>query len=280
MANCLFAPLNWVSLAGVEFTGGDWLPALPAAALATADPLEVARSLTAAADDTRFTVDLGAQRRIDVVGLFHAAVTPDARIRVASDEGWDSGWRDAWPVSYVPDGGYLPFGRPSADGRMPADECDPRGVSWFLALPAPVTARTLTVEIDDAANPAGFVQAGLLFAGKAERPSVNLADGFQLAFVEETTVRRSLAGTLVGRRHWRRRRIAGALRWQDGDLALGRWLELVRRAGRLGPVLFSLDPEAGIHRDRLTILGHLDEPGPVEQAQYRYWGWPFALTEA
>lgn len=280
MANCLFAPLNWVALDGVAFTGGAWTTALPPTALATADPLEVARSLTADPADTTVTVAFGAQRRIDVIGLFHAALTPAGRIRVTTDEGWDSGWCDAWPIVHVPDSGYLPFGRPSADGRLPADECDPRGISWFATLPVAVTASALTVEIDDAGNPAGFVQAGMLFAGKAERPAVNLADGFQLSFVEEGTWRRSLAGTLVGRRHWRRRRIAGALRWQDRDDALCRWLELARRAGRLGPVLFSVDPDGGIHRDRLTILGHLDEPGPVEQAQYRYWGWPFAITEA
>lgn len=280
MANCLFAPLNWVALDGVSFSGGDWTAALPAGALSTADPLAVARSVSADPADTSITVGLGAQRRIDVVGLFHANLTPASRIRVTTDEGWDSGWCDAWPVAYLPQGGYLPFGRPSGDGRLPADERDPRGISWFAALPLPVTATSLTVAIDDPDNPDGFVQAGMLFAGKAERPAINLADGFQLGFVEEATMRRTLAGTLVGRRHWRRRRIAGALRWQDRDDALCRWLELSRRAGRLGPVLFSLDPEGGIHRDRLTILGHLDEPGAVEQAQYRYWGWPFAITEA
>lgn len=280
MANCLLAPLNWIALDGVAFSGGSWVPSLPASALATPDPLEVARSVSADPADTRVTVDLGAQRLIDVVGLFHAGLTPAARIRISAGEGWDGGWQDAWPVAYAPAAGYLPFGRPSADGRLPGDECDPRGISWFQTLPAPVTARALTVEIDDAGNPAGFVQAGLLFAGKGERPAINLADGFQVAFVEEGTVRRSLAGTLLGRRHWRRRRIAGALRWQDRDDALCRWLEVARRAGRLAPVLFSIDPDSGIHRDRLTLVGHLDEPSPVEQAQYRYWGWPFAITEA
>ena len=34
----------------------------------------------------------------------------------------------------MPVAGYLPFGRPSGDGRLPADERDPRGISWFAAL--------------------------------------------------------------------------------------------------------------------------------------------------
>ena len=62
---------------------------------------------------------------------------------------------------------------------------DPRGISWFAALPLPVTATSLTVAIDDPDNPDGFVQAGMVFAGKGERPAINLADGFQVGFVEE-----------------------------------------------------------------------------------------------
>jgi hypothetical protein len=162
---------------------------------------------------------------------------------------------------------------------MPADERDPRGVSCLLQLGEAVTATTVTVAIDDEANPAGFLQAAILFVAKGERPAVNLANGFQLATVEEATVRRSLAGTLVGRRRWQRRRIAGAFRWQHRDVALGQWLEAQRMAGRTRPVLFSVATDMGHHADRTTILGHLDEPTPVEHARFRYYGWPFAITE-
>ncbi|BBK30592.1 hypothetical protein EDC65_1970 [Stella humosa] len=279
MANCLIAPLNWAWLQGVAFSGGNWLESLPLTRLATADPLDYARSASADPADTCFTVTLGGQRLVDVVALFHANFTPAARIRLTSDEGWDSGWQDAWPVTHRPEGGYLPFGRPSADGRMPADEADPRGVNFLLVLDGPITAGSLTVEIDDADNSDGHLQASILFVAKGERPAVDISPGLSLGLVEEATVRRSRAGTLVGRRLWQRRRLAGALRWQDRDRALAHWFEAQRMAGRTRPILLSVAPEPGIHRDRLTMLGHLDEPTPVEHAQWRYWGWPFALTE-
>ncbi|BBK44017.1 hypothetical protein STVA_40370 [Allostella vacuolata] len=279
MANCLLAPINWVWMDGVAFSGGDWAPTRPLAGLATADPFDHARSASVDPADTRFTVDFGAQRLLDVVGLFYARLSPAARIRVTTDEGYDSGWRDAWPVTHVPVGGYLPFGRPSADGRMPADEADPRGIGWLLQLDAAVTASALTVEIDDAANPAGHVEAAILFAAKAERPRINLANGFRLVAEEEATVRRSRAGTLLGRRQWQRRRIAGALRGQDRDPALAQWYEAGRMAGRTRPVLFSVGTGMDHHAGRLTLVGHFDEPTPVEHAQFRSYGWPFALTE-
>ena len=110
-------------------------------------------------------------------------------------------------------------------------------------------------------------------------PAVNLANGFSLTTVEEATVRRTLAGTQLGEVHWQRRRIAGAFRWQHRDVALGQWFEGQRRAGQTRPVLLSIGPDAGIHRDRLTVLGYLGQPTPVEHARFRYWGWPFAVTE-
>ncbi|BBK44115.1 hypothetical protein STVA_41350 [Allostella vacuolata] len=279
MANCLLAPINWVWMDGVAFSGGDWAPTLPLAGLATADPYEVARATSADAEDTVLTVDLGAQRLLDVVALLYANLSPAARIRVTTDEGYDSGWRDAYPVTHAPVGGYLPFGRPSADGRMPEDERDPRGVGWLLQLDAAVTATTVTLEVDDEGNPAGYVQAGVLFVAKAERPRINIANGFSLLPVEEATVRRSRAGTLLGRRQWQRKRLAGAFRWQHRDVALAQWYEAARMAGRTRPILFSAVTDMGHHADRMTLLGYLDEPTPVEHARFRYYGWPFAVTE-
>ncbi|MGE0714477.1 MAG: hypothetical protein AB7P02_03460 [Alphaproteobacteria bacterium] len=279
MANCLLAPINWAAMAGVAWSGGDWAPSLPLANLASTDTLAVARSATAAAGDTVIAVDLGAQRLWDVLCLAWANLSPDAAVRVTSDEGYDSGWVAAYPVTHVPVAGRLPFGRPAADGRMPADERDPRGVSWLLALPAAVTASALTVAIADEGNPDGYLQAGCLWVAKAERPAIGLQDGLAVTAVEESTARRSLGGTLIGRRLWRRRRIAAALRWQDRDVALGTWFETARMAGRTRPLLFAVEGE-GVHGGRLAMIGHLDEATPIEHAAWRHWGWPFAITEA
>ncbi|MGE0719706.1 MAG: hypothetical protein AB7P02_29960, partial [Alphaproteobacteria bacterium] len=253
MARAMLAAINWVAMAGVGFSGGDWSAGLPLANLASTDPLTVARSATADDDDTVFTVDLGAQRLWDVLHLAWANLSPAAEIRVTTDEGYDSGWRPAYPVTHAPVGGYLPFGRPSADGRMPEDERDPRGVGFLLVLDAAVTASAVTIAIRDEANPAGWVQAACLWIAKAERPEVNIRNGFTVTAIEESTVRRSLGGTVLGRRLWRRKRVAGAFHLQDRDVALGQWLEAMRMVGRTRPVLFSALADMGIHADRLTV---------------------------
>ncbi|MGE0717609.1 MAG: hypothetical protein AB7P02_19335, partial [Alphaproteobacteria bacterium] len=67
---------------------------------------------------------------------------------------------------------------------------------------------------------------------------------------------------------------------QDRDVALGQWLEAMRMVGRTRPVLFSALADMGIHADRLTVLGHLDEPTPIEHETWRFHGWTFAITEA
>lgn len=280
MANCLFSPLNWVALAGVSFSGGDWEADLSLANLATTDMLVPARSTSADDADTVFTVDLGAQRLWDTLHLAYANLSPAAEIRVTTDEAYDSGWLPAYPVTHVPVGGYLPFGRPSADGKMPEDERDPRGVCFLLVLDAALTASEITVAIRDEANPAGFLQAAGLWIAKSERPRINLQNGFAITPLEESTVRRSRGGTLLGRRLWQRRRIAGKFQWQHRDVAFGQWLEGQRRVGSTLPVLFSVMTGMGVHQDRTTILGFLDEPTPIEHVRFLYHGWAFAITEA
>lgn len=280
MANCLLAPINWVAMDGVSFSGGDWSATLPAENLATTDPLAVARTTSAADDDTTVTAALGADRLWDTVFVPWGNQTPDAQWRVTSSGGHDSGLMPFYPVTHAPIGGYLPYGRPSADGKMPEDERDPRGVSMLYTIDTPEVADEITISVVDEANPAGFWQAAGLWIAKAERPAVNIRNGFTLGTVEESTVRRSLGGTVLGRRLWRRRRLAGAFQHQHRDVALAQWLEAQRMTGRVRPVLFSILTDMGIHQDRTTILGHFDQVTDLEHAKFRHYGWPFAITEA
>jgi hypothetical protein len=192
---------------------------------------------------------------------------------------WQSDWLDLVPIVHAPADGHLPFGRESMDGRLPADERDPRGATFFHILPAPVMARALTVELDDPGNTDGFLQASLLFVAQSERPAPNIARGVAIAPIEDASRARSLSGGLHVRRRWRRRRIAGALAAQRGERALATWLEMGRRSGGTRPILFCLDPDGGLQRDRGTLIGVLVEPAPVEHVEHDRWGWVFAIEE-
>lgn len=189
----------------------------------------------------------------------------------------DTGWFDPYPVTHQPVAGFLPFGRPSADGKVPDDERDPRGISFTRLLDAAVDHSKMTVEFRDEANPDGFVELSIPFAGKAERCTV--ANGFSLEPVEESQARRLPSGTLVARQLWIRKRGTGAVDWEEQDAALATWFEMRMKVGVKIPVLFMLLPgEAGIHADRFTILGKLERPTPTEHREWKRWGWPFAIV--
>ncbi|MGE0725173.1 MAG: hypothetical protein AB7O45_12405 [Alphaproteobacteria bacterium] len=186
----------------------------------------------------------------------------------------------AYPVTHAPSGGYIPWGHASADGKQPAGEADPRGVTWALYVPDGVDARYVDIQISDEANPAGYVQAYMLWVGFGEVPQVGIADGLQVVPVEEARKSRSLAGTFRGRRLWKRKRMVGALRMQDEDVALATWLEMGMKNGGTAPALIMVYPgAAGIHQDRLTMVGVFDTPTPVEHETFRYYGTPFAATQ-
>lgn len=190
---------------------------------------------------------------------------------------YDTGWFDPYPVTHAPVAGFLPFGRPSVDGKLPDDERDERGISFTRLLDAAVDARRMSVDFDDEGNADGFVELSIPFAGKAERCTV--ANGFSLEPVEESEARRLPSGTLIARSLWIRKRGTGAIDWEEQDAALATWFEMRMKAGVKIPILFILLPgEAGIHADRFTILGKLERPTPTEHRSWKRWGWPFAIV--
>lgn len=218
--------------------------------------------------------------RVPDAGL--AAGTSDMDDLDAAYPSLSGGWFDLVPTTHAPVGGFVPFGRASADGKVPADERDPRGVSRLVVFdPADTTA--LTLQVSDRNNPAGYFQFSTLWAGMSARPSVApIAGGVTLGPVEESRRRRSLGGTLHARRLWIRRRLTVALEWAQEDEALGTWFETAMRSGGVYPVLFSLLPPTTIgatNQERMTILGVLEEPTPVEHQSVDMYRWALSIVE-
>ncbi|MGE0716717.1 MAG: hypothetical protein AB7P02_14855 [Alphaproteobacteria bacterium] len=226
-------------------------------------PVHIRRLLAFGARLTDADIEAGTVA-LDALGSSYPSVT--------------GGWVAYVPTTQAPSGGYIAYGRPS-NGQLPADERDPRGVSRLFVLLAGVDVSRLSFEFRDAGNPDGFLQISMLWAGMSVRPAINLQNGFTIGPIAEMNRRRSRGGTLHKRELWRRRRASGALRWQHRDLALATWLETAIARGGTGPILLCADPEGGIHVDRLTILGVLEEPTPVEHQQNYRWGWPIAIVE-
>lgn len=192
-------------------------------------------------------------------------------------------WQDIVPITHTPTGGYIAFGRPSATGKMPSDERDPRGVSCLIVLDDPVDIAGFTLQFRDTANTDGYFQFSMLWAGMSVRPSIPpIAGAFTIGTIEESRRRRSLGGTLHSRRLWARQRITAVLEYQPEAEALPIWSEMVRRLGGTGEFLFSqLAPDgiAAIDRPRTTILGVLEEPSAVEHQVHDMWRWSMSIVE-
>ncbi len=188
-------------------------------------------------------------------------------------------WAKIVPTTHTPVGGYLPFGRPGT-GQQPTDERDPRGASRLVILDEAVEIDGCTIQFRDPTNADGFFQFSILWMGKSERPEFGVeSGGMSIGPVEESRRKRSLGGSFFGRSLWKRMRVVGAMRKEGQGSALATWLELQKKVGATRPILFSLYPDdAGIHQDRLTVLGVLEEPSPVEHEVYVIWGWPFAIV--
>ena len=119
------------------------------------------------------------------------------RIRVGNDPNfataaYDSGWVDVWPT--IEEFGTLPWGVFQWGGLVPQEVATQITLSAYHLLPAPVVAQHLRIDIDDAANPAGYLQAGRLVAGPAYRPSRDMIYGWSIGFEDPSVVSKSRGG--------------------------------------------------------------------------------------
>lgn len=204
MANILFL-YDCQSDKGV-LSGGSWQPALPLTNLKSERLDRVARSVDLNPASTLIRIDLPAPHdmRALALGPSNLSTGYSRRIRAYSDSGrtdlvHDSGWGRGAPQA--------PFNSLNWtdaafwDGVLPWDD-EERGL-WLIYIPdAPVVAQYWTIEIDDSANAAGYVQFGRLFMGRHWQPSLNYTYSNNGLSLQDNSVK---ASTLAGNQTtWRR----------------------------------------------------------------------------
>lgn len=269
-------------------SGGSWLAGLPLANVQEPDVQRVARSASASPAHTRFRVDLGTARpaALSMFVLLNHNITPAGRWRIVAT----ADAADADPAQRVLDTGLLPVWVPTVVfgaqpwGVLPWDGNDasayPSGTVAFHLLRQPVVARYLWVYVDDAANPAGFVQAGRFLAGQAWSPQVNASYGAAIRWVDAGEARRTRGG---------RRIVRTAPRYRQFDLqfealteaeAMGIAFEVSRQLGKEGDFFLVLDPEAeGSVRFRQSIYAALTDTAPIPTPYFDTWTWSLSAEE-
>lgn len=251
-------------------SGGSWQT--PLAALLTRPLGEVARSAGLSLAATRFDVDLQRLRTVSFLALVRHTLSVDAQVRVTLGSAaggadlYDSGWQDAWP----------PVRAPMATpwlaenwwtGKLTEEERQQYPSDYVLQLPATL-ARYLRVEISDTANPAGYVEIGMLFVADAWRPAVNIDWDYSLSWQDKTAVEETDAGMEFFGQKARRRRASFRLSHMPTDEAMGRGLDLDGTLGISGDVYYMTDTDDTLHRIRRSFLGRLEQTTEISHVSY------------
>jgi hypothetical protein len=265
-------------------SGGSWASTLPLSNLQDRQLSAIARSTNAAVANTAVDCDFGQGRTISFVALLkhNLGQSGQWRVRLGDDPAfaaslYDSGRVDIWPTTY-PFGVGL-WGEFLWGGKLTTAEASTYGISGYVVLPLPVFARHLKIELFDAANAAGYVQAGRLIAGPAWQPAINLQYGWHLAQVDESRKTRSRGGQTYVDAMPRFRRLTFDLAHMREDEAWGYAYELDRIKGVGGDLLVMIDPAKTTHLHRQTVYGSLTESAPISNPQFGLFSKPFTVEE-
>jgi hypothetical protein len=282
-ARAAFGWPNWADTA--TLSGGDWRVALPLTHLVDARLARLARSADALAASTRFDVDLGAARLVQLVALPQARLSAVATWRITASASADfsaplleTGWLDAWPVQWAE--GVLPAGHPNAATRR-LTNADLTLLRWdvLTLLDPSVTARYWRIEITDTTNPAGVVDLPRLWISPLYQPSINFRYGAQFGLESASVRQETLSGArLVDARPTRR-----TVQVDFGDLAEDEAApvlhDLLRRVGVAGQCYWSADATDVLGRQRHSFLAQLAQLPPVVRASLRQNAVAVALEE-
>ena len=178
---------NMADVSGVVLTASGAAGSLVAGNLLTDDVTEVWR--VGAVSGVNLVVDLGAAAAIGMAALINTNLTSGAtwRIRGATSEanltaspGYDSGTVSAWPA---------------------AASTEIFGYVNPLSIPAaPQSYRYWRIDLTDASNPAGYLQAGRLVLATVIEPGRNFRRGRQVGWSDPSVKKRTRGGQLVPRR--------------------------------------------------------------------------------
>jgi len=183
MSNCLLAYPDRAltgTISGGSWTGLDRLQDDARGSLAQSADLSLA--------STQFTINLSAATDLKILAILdhNASMTAQIRVRIGNDNTFaenlfDSNWQPFW-LAHYPQGG-LPWGHPAlwAGGPMPAEDYDafPKCRYFVISDGYSISAQYVLVEINDAANPAGYFSLSRCILAPAWSPPINMEYGAQ-----------------------------------------------------------------------------------------------------
>jgi len=205
-------------------------------------------------------IDLGAAYAVAIIALINTNLTSAAtwQIRGATSEanltaapGYDSGSVTAWPAGAgVAIRGYVdPVHIPSAA----------QSYRWWR------------IDLTDAANPDGYLQAGRLVMTKAVEPARNFDRGRGVYIVDPSVIRRTRGGQGAARSETIRRGLEFGLSGLSKAEALGSLFDLEWLAGSTREIAVCLEPDDPDYHHLHFIWGRLVALEPFEDPKHNAW---------
>ncbi|MEW9586239.1 hypothetical protein [Paraburkholderia sp. DGU8] len=265
MANVLLAYPNLTD--GATLSGGSWQA--PLTNLQDRRLARVARTTDCTTPNTQFAIDLGKDRKLQVVSLVSHNMSTQGQWRVLTGDDptfvtnkYDSGWQVAWPVVY-------PFGTLEWEDdnwwECTISQDARAGYPGILLdlLPSIVLARYVKVLFSDAANAAGYLQFGRLFLSPGWQPANNMSYGASFNWETDTKVARSLGGTPYFDRKNPRRVDKFSLGFLSDAEAKATVFEMQRTLGMDGELLVAWDPGDALNLIRQSFVGRMRALNPI-----------------
>jgi len=282
MSNMIISSTNYSDQA-TSITASSEVASLPVENLQDRQLVKVYRS--DGATDIAIDVDFGQGRIIDFVALVRHNITQTGQIRwrlsnVAdfSTTQHDSGFVDAWPV--VEEFGTLPWGVFSWGGRINPEVAAEYQISSFVVLDAPVQARYLRIDISDADQDEGYIEAGRLIAGPAFRPSTNYGFGVEIQFVDESRIVKSRGGQTFVDEVERFRRIRFELQnLPEAEIFGNVFNNIDRLRGVAKDILVIPQPDDPKTWPTQNIYGRLVRTEPIINSTLEFYGRTIEIEE-
>lgn len=147
-------------------------------------------------------------------------------------------------------------------------------------IPTSYKARFLQIDFFDSSNPNGYIEFGRLVVGTGWRPSVNATFGWDISYVDESSVARSLGGQPYFRRKRKYRKLNFTLNFIPRDEMFQKAFRMDREKGVTDPILVVFDPSDKANLADLTIYGTLSTLSPINNPSvHRYHGKSFSVSE-
>lgn len=266
-------------------SGGSWSSSLPLSNLQDRVFAKKARTTSTSAAHTKCTVALDKSRAVAAIALAAHNLTAVATVRVRAYDDYaqttllyDSGAVLAWPgfyqlESYEWEDNSFWFGDQTLDV---ASDYTPLATIFF---PDIVIARSLLIEIADALNPAGYVEAGRLMVANAWQPEINMSYGVQFSYINTTGVEETDDGTEYFDRRSQRRTMDFALENMTQSEAFGSIYAMKRDLGIDREVLLAYELEPSTEFFYRTFIGRLAQVDPISHPYLSRYSSPISIRE-